>query len=131
MGCFPKAILATKASTMSHVCPQSWCLSLQAGPEQPKPLLCQDQLSSRALPEGQGLRESLYPGLLAQRRFFPPFWVSLSASLGLVNPEAVGEKAEAAERLWPQAAFSSIMVAKLWGPRPTSCPQAQGGLEVI
>lgn len=43
--------------------------------------------------EGQGLRECVYPGLLAQRRFFPPLWVALAASLGLVNPDSVGKEA--------------------------------------
>lgn len=33
---------------MSLICPQSWCLFLQLGPVKPKPLLCQDQLISKA-----------------------------------------------------------------------------------
>lgn len=64
---------------MSHVCPQSWCLSIQTGPVQPKPSLCQDQLISRALPEGQGLRESV-SGLPAQEDFsLPSGFLSLPA----------------------------------------------------
>lgn len=49
----------------------------------------------------------MYPGLLAQA-FFPPFSVSLPASLGLTNADSVGEKAQAPQLLWPQATLERL-----------------------
>lgn len=92
----------------------------------PKPLSCQDQVISRALPEGQGPRGSVCTqGSLAQS--FPSLLSLSPCQLGAHQPLSVEEKAWAPELLWLQDALWRL----LGYGRGSSCGRVQGGLEVI
>ena len=49
MGCFPEVIPAAKASTMSHLYPQAWCLSMGLDQDSQSHCLALNELIFRAL----------------------------------------------------------------------------------